>query len=88
MREEFGLIGGHIDVDRAVALAALAREAQVERLFDVLILPPVLQRILFEHLEEQSRASTRGMHLLSRDHETRAHRAVLEPAAFSDADAP
>src|SRR5581483_3232755 len=37
--EELGLIGGDIDTDRAIALTALAGDAQVERILDVLILP-------------------------------------------------
>ena len=32
MREELGLVRGHVDVHRAVALAPLAREAKVQRL--------------------------------------------------------
>ena len=36
VREELGLVGRHVDVHRALALAALAGQAQVERLLDLL----------------------------------------------------
>ncbi len=34
VREELGLVGGHVDVDRAVALAAFAGQAQVQGVAD------------------------------------------------------
>jgi hypothetical protein len=51
MCPEFGLVGRHVDVDRAVALASLARKAEVEGIFDSLAMPSVLNRPSMEHLE-------------------------------------
>ena len=39
--EELGLVGGHVDVDGAIAFAAFAGEAEVEGVLDVLALPAV-----------------------------------------------
>ena len=39
VRQELGLVGGDVDPRRAVAQAALAGEAQVERLVDVVVVP-------------------------------------------------
>ena len=41
VRQELRLVRRHVDVHRAVALAALARQAQVERVVDLLALPSV-----------------------------------------------
>ena len=40
--QELRLVGGHVDVDGAVALAAFAREAEIERVADRLRAPAVL----------------------------------------------
>src|SRR5205823_2292074 len=77
----------HVDGDRALALAALARETQVERVLHVLVAPTARQRIAFEHLEEQTGSSPRRMRLFARDPVTRAHRAAAVTAALADADA-
>jgi hypothetical protein len=55
MRQKFGLVGGHIDLHGAVALAALAGQAQVERFAHVLTPPAVGERVALKHLEEQAR---------------------------------
>ena len=44
VREELGAIRRDVDVGRALGLARLARQAQVERLLDVLVLPAVRAR--------------------------------------------
>ena len=85
VREELGLVGGHVDVHRALGLASLARQAEVERLADRLALPALLHRVALEHLEEQVRPAAGRVHLLLGDHVARAHRPVLLLAALADA---
>jgi hypothetical protein len=88
VREELGLVRGDVDGDRAVALAALAREAEVERLLHVRVAPALLpDRLPVQHLEQQAGAPARRVHLLARDHVTRAHRPALGAAALADAEA-
>ena len=85
--EELRLVGGHVDVDRAVVRAALAREAEVERLHHLVRLPAVGDDLAFEHLEQETRAAAGRVHLLARRHEGRAH--DVDPvgrAALADAD--
>ena len=71
---------------RTFALAALARETQVQRFVDVLAVPSAIQRVALQDLEQQARAPARGMLLLSRDHVARTHRAGLVLPAIADAD--
>src|SRR6478752_7083978 len=87
MVEELRLVGGHVDVDRAVVRAALAREAEVERLHHLVRLPAVGDDLPVEHLEQETRAAAGRVHLLARRHEGRAHD-VYAPggAALADAD--
>ena len=88
VREELGLVGGHVDVDRAFALAALAREAEVERVLDALVAASRLPSdFALQQLPQQMRAAARGVLLLARDHVARAHRAALVLAARADTDA-
>src|SRR5262249_61646415 len=87
MRAELGLVGRHVDVHRAVALAALAAEAEVERLLDRRALPAVGDRAAVQHLEQQPRAAARRIALLAARHVARAHHAVLAVAAAARADA-
>src|SRR5262245_33203347 len=87
MREELGFVGGHVDVDRALALAALAGEAQVEGLLDLLGPPAVLDPLALAPLEEQARPSARRVLLLACDQVARAHRPRVVLPAFTDADA-
>ena len=46
MRQELGLVGSHVGVRRAIAAAALAREAPVERLFDLAARPAVRDHLM------------------------------------------
>ena len=85
--EELGLVGGHVDVDRAVPLAALARQAQLQRLVDLLAAEAVFDRLALEHLEQDPRAPPRGVLLVEGHHVARAHRAALDVAALAGADA-
>src|SRR5205814_2288356 len=79
----------HVDIDRAVVLAALAGEAEVERFLDRIALPAILERSAMHHLEQEMRAAARRMLLLARRDVARAHDTVLGlvPAAFADPDA-
>ena len=88
VRQEFRLVGRHVDVHRTLALAALAREAQVEGFADPLVLPRAVDWIPFEHLPQQVRAPARRVHLLARHLKAGAHRPAVEAPAFADADAP
>ncbi len=92
--QELGLVGGHVDIGRAVLLAALARQAQVEGVLDLPRAPAVADRAVpvpVEHLEQQPGPPARGVLLLPRHLVRRAHhRAALvgELPAPADADAP
>src|SRR5690348_11747139 len=76
-------------MDRAIALAALAGETEIERLLDGVTLPALLNRAAVQHLEQQARAPARRVALLARRHVTRAHDALLavDAPARADADA-
>ena len=87
LREELGLVGGHVDPDRAVALAPLARQAQVQRLGHLVGLPAVLDHLAVRHLEQQPGASPRGVHLLARGPEARAHHPAVRGDALAHAQA-
>lgn len=87
MREEFGLVGGDVHVHRAVALAALAGEAEVERFLDGLVTPSAGHHFPLQHFEEQVGAAPGGVHFLARGHVAGAHGPALGAAALADADA-
>ncbi len=87
VRVELGLVGRHVNVDRALALATLAGQAEVERLADRLGLPQPFHRVALEHLEEQVGAAAGRMHVLLRDHVAGAHRPRILLAALAHADA-
>ncbi len=86
MGKELGLVGRHVDVDRAFALAALAGEAEVERLLDGLIAPASLDRTAAHHLEQQVGPSPGRVLLLVQYHVAGAHGARIQLPALSDAD--
>src|SRR6185312_595461 len=87
MREELRLVRRHVDGDRAVVLAALALQAEIECLGDRLAAPAVLDDVAAHHLEQQMRAPPRRVHLLARRLEARAHRLPARRAALADAEA-
>jgi len=87
VREELGLVRGHVHVDRAVGLAALAGEAQVEGVLHPLVLPPVADDLALEHLEQHPGPTPGGVLLLPGHHVAWAHRPALRPAAQPHADA-
>ena len=84
---EFGFVGGDVHLDRAVALAALAGDAQVEGLEDVVVAPQVRQRLALEHLPQKAGPAPGGVAFLVRGLERRAHRPAGLAPALADADA-
>ena len=48
--EELGLVGGHVDGDGALGFAGFAGEAEVEGLFDLLVLPLVGKDLVLHEL--------------------------------------
>src|SRR5688572_9217723 len=87
MREELGLVGGHIDADRAFGLACLARETEIQRLLELLALPAARDRLAAQHLEEEMGAAARRVLLVPRHHVARTHRPFTGLPALADADA-
>ena len=86
--EELGLVRRHVDVDRAVVGAALAGQAQVQRVVDLPRLPPVGDDVALQHLEQQPGAAAGGVLLLLGDLVAGAHHLVaVGVAALADADA-
>ena len=86
VREEFGLVGRHVGMGGAVALAAFAGEAPVEGLFDLLALPAAFHYLALKHLEKQPCAPARGIALLAGRPIARAHRPAGRRPAFAHAD--
>ena len=74
VRQEFRFVRSNVDIDRALALAALAGKAEVEGLAHGLVAPAVLHEFALQHLEQQMRSPPRTVHLLARDLVARAHR--------------
>src|SRR5579862_135573 len=92
MREEFGFVGGDVDADWAVALASLAGEAEVERLFDFFAAPAVANDPIFSgwalrHVPEQVSAAAGGVLLFASDAIAGAHYAALFASALAYAHA-
>src|SRR5690625_7150468 len=84
--QELGLVGGHVDVHRAIALAALARQTQVQGVTHFGGAPSVLDgRILVraEYFEQQPRPASGGVLFLPGHHVGRTHRPVLMASAVS-----
>src|SRR5215475_12448473 len=69
MRQKLRLVGRNIYIDRTVAFAAFAREAQIQRRFHMLILPAIANNLAAGHLPEQMRATASRVLLLTRDPE-------------------
>src|SRR5690606_25486698 len=88
--EELGLVGGHVHPHRAVVLAALAGQAEVEGVVDGGGVPAVGDRgvgVAVQHLEQQPGAPAGGVLLLAGGPVGGAHDAALVAAALADADA-
>ena len=73
VRQELRLVRGHVHVHRAVALAALAHQAQVQRVGDLGAAPAVGDRLAAQHLEQQPGPAPRRMLLLAGHLVARAH---------------
>jgi hypothetical protein len=86
MREELSFVSGHVHRDRAIALAAFAREAKIQRLLHVLVAPPVGDYVAAHHFEKQMGAAPRRVHFFARRFEARAHRFAFETATLADAE--
>src|SRR5690349_618602 len=87
MGPELGLVRRHVDVHRTLALAALAGEAEIERLLDLVVAPAVIELVAVHQLEEEMGPAARGMTLLTGDHVARTHDAAVVAATLADADA-
>ncbi len=88
--EELRLVRGHVDADRAVAAAALAGQAQVERVPDLRGAPAVGDDLARQHLVQQPGPAARGVLLLPCGPERGAHdpRTGFRRTALGDADTP
>lgn len=88
--EELRLVRGHVDADRAVAAAALAGQAEVERVPYLRGPPAVRDHLAGQHLVEQPGAAPGGVRLLPGRPEGGAHdvrtRTRRGRAARGDAD--
>src|ERR1035441_3806240 len=84
VREEFRFVGRDIDTHGAIALAAFAGEAEVERFFDGFALPAVFDEVSFRHLPEQVGAAASGVLFLARDAKARTHHSAGIVAALGD----
>src|SRR5258706_11127956 len=71
----------------AIAAAAFAAEAPVERFLPLLARPAVLDHLAAQHLGEQARAAARGVALLAGCAVARAHGGAARRAALAHADA-
>ena len=85
VREELGLHRRHVDAQRALALARLALQAEVEDLVQPLVAQRGPRVGLRERLDERVRAAAGGVLLLARGHVGRAHDARAALAAGADA---
>src|ERR1022692_2380798 len=86
VRQELSFVGGHIDADRAVALAPLAGEAQIERVLHVLVAPTVLNHISLGHLPQQVGAASGRVFFLASHAKTGTHDSTFIVAAFAYSD--
>src|SRR6185312_264860 len=86
MRQKFGLVGRHVDVDRAISLAAFAGQTQIQRLFDMLVAPAVFEWLSLEHFKEQTRPPTRGVGFFVCDHIAGTHGPASRAAALAYTD--
>src|SRR6185436_12878144 len=85
-REELRLVGRHVGVRRAVARAALAAEAPLERILHRLARPAVADHLAAQHFREEARAAAGGVALFARRAIAGAHRAAPLGSALAHAD--
>src|SRR6266852_442236 len=79
--KKLSLVGGNIHSHRAIALAAFAGEAKIERLLDLLASPTVADHLSLSHLPEQVSAAPRGVFFLASGTVARTHQAAFFAAA-------
>src|SRR5262245_45831969 len=84
--EELRTVRGHVHVGRTLGLAGLARQTEVERLLDVIVLPAVLDDFALKQLEQHVRAAAGAVLFLERHHVAGTHgsRVVLPALAEPD----
>ena len=87
MRQKFCFVSRDIDADRAIAFAAFAGKAEVERFLHRFVLPAVLDDISFRHLPKQVGTSASGVLFIARDAEAWTHYSAFVAAALADSDA-
>src|SRR6266567_8244717 len=80
--KKLSLVGRHVNVHRAITFASLEGQAQIQRLFYVLIMPSIVYDVAVHHLPEQMCSPARGVHLFPRDHVARTHCVLLTFAIF------
>src|ERR1700693_3148795 len=83
VRQKLGLVSGQVNAHRTVALAAFAGEAEIERLFYILVAPAVADHVALGHFPEQMGAAESGVFLFMRHPPTGTHDAAFLAAAFS-----
>src|SRR5580693_2830404 len=83
MRQELGLIGGHIHSDGTIAFATFTGKAEVDRVLDVFVAPTTADDVALGHFPEQVGASTGRVLLFAGHSEAWTHYAALVVTAFS-----
>src|SRR6185436_16384476 len=83
VRQELGLVGGHVHVHRTIVLAPLARQAEIERVLDGFALPASGHHLAVHHFPEQPGPPAGGVLLLPRDHVAGTHGLMALPPALS-----
>ncbi len=85
--QELGLVRRHVDADRAVALARLAGQAEIQRVAHLGRPPAVGDEVAADQLEQQPGSPARRVLLLAGDLVARAHRGAGRVAALPHTDA-
>src|SRR5215467_2017115 len=87
VREEFGFVGGDVDARRTVALAALAGEAEIERVLDLFTLPAIFDDFTLCHLPQQVGTAASGVFFFASGAEAWTHHTAFVAAALAYSDA-
>ena len=87
MGHEFGFVCGDVHLNRAIVLAALAGDAQVQGLENGVAAPQVRQRLALEHLPQQPGPAAGGVAFFVRGLVGGAHRPARLAAALAHTDA-
>ena len=86
MRQELRLVRRHVGMRRAIALATLASQAQVEGFAHFIALPLIGDHFAAQHFGQQARAAARGVALFAGDAIARAHGATFRSTTLAHAD--